>query len=1263
MAAMSGRVNPTYTSDRKKADEELQSVLTEQVNQRNETPKLSWDRTPSNRNLTGTGTGGAGGGPSSGSNRAIGRSKEQDQEEKRRTLRDEAEAMRKRLAALDGKPTVNIKSDIAAMPTTTNVSLAASPTPRTNKKPSAYGTDDKAAATKHSLDTLKKKLAKVEKMIHKETAGSKEHKKLLKKKNEYQRDIDQLHQDTENDSESESAEEAAAAAAAEQRQKEKLREEARRLREEAEKAAAAKAEKDKTDAAARDAAKKLVDDNKRRDEEAREKETQRCRREAEEEKAEHERRLEQKRAAEREEQERHQRETAAAKAKEDRRAEEQHQNNNDDDYDDDMEEEWDVVRVIPTAEEKVVCRSEDCYEQAVVIWASSLDPSSEWPVCEDCQLSEFGGWPEGVFPIKRSDDTGDDSEEIARLLAEKEEEERRLKAVREQEEQRQREECEAQRLASEKAAAEAAKAQQQQQQQQEPSKEFLDRRAIPQPYSDNTKKILREIENMETRHKKLEKSLTQNGIPVMDDIPYEVAKDKMAEISQSMKDLAVAAMDPYKTEKQYFILEEQLAKYSTALMLTDEYQEEQKRIEQEWEAYIAAGNVVCLQKLRAHMPVAVRSLTEDELTSTPSPNGKILPKSFARKFKRTNVLQLIRVNPDDIEKMHPSLLEGMRTTGLTLTERRALHEHLRDVACRWEEKHSDPSCEKKWQWFQGLKLKFKEMMNAYTACVDKYGPPGSHQYAKQNDPSGGGCPLLGNQCPLKADAVMDYSEDYGFSQEAEYEPSASSGGPSRSASMRFSRRGTSTDALKSTKSKASETQVMEELRQSLGLDGHESEVDKKLLRELFHADKRTKMLEKQLTQAGLSLPQEDISFSVAKTRVAELTVELKTVAASMASTSDAKELAKLESDFGKLSEELDKYNNAMMLTKEWAKEQESKEREWEAAISPKNYAALQQVWRHIPVNIRDLSEADLTRQPTPNGQLLPKTMAKKFKRTNILMLLRMDPASIEPMHPSSLEAMRTTGLTLTERRAIHEHLKDIAPKWKLMSSDKMAERKWMWHASLKSKFKEMLENYEKHTAEFGPPENHPYAKRNEPGGGGGCPLLGNQCPLKADLAIDYSGDYGFPDSPQYGEQAVAKSNLLSMEDIERRRREDEMEFGGGSGHPISNTDVASDPNPSPLASRPAAGPPGGLLAAIKKAPAADQASVPAPALSSMGGLLAEISSKKSAFKSSGGGEMGGLLAEIQSKAPKEESPMTSPTADKAKKRGLLGRLTGRGKGE
>jgi len=662
--------------------------------------------------------------------------------------------------------------------------------------------------------------------------------------------------------------------------------------------------------------------------------------------------------------------------------------------------------------------------------------------------------------------------------------------------------------------------------QEEPSKDYLDLRALPEPYSNNTKKILGELEANEIRQKRLERSLMQNGIPISEDISYDVAKDKIAEITESMKALSIVEMDSYAMEKKYFHLEEQLSKYTTALMLTDEYAEESRRLEQEWDNSIESDNIAAIEMIRSHMPVKIRHMTEEQLSTVETPNGKILPKAFARKFKRTNILQLIRVDPGDIEMMHPSLLEGMRTTGLTLTERRALHHHLRDVVERWAEKKADPSIQKKWQWYQMLRSKFKETLNAYLRCVNQYGPPGDHQYAKRNDPSAGGCPLLGNQCPLKADATFDYSGDYGYTKDAIYEDSSNPGGSKKKLENEISR---SKKKLSET-SKSSEAIILQEYRRRLRLDPDETEVDKKLLRELYHSTKHTQTLEKQLRQAGLTLPDEDIPYSIAKTRVAELTEELKKIAVDMGSSSDAKQIAKFERTFEEISQQLEKYTSALMMTKEWAQEQKAKELQWEIDVSPGNQESLRKVRRHMPVNIKNMSESSLAIDLTPNGKTLPKALAKKFKRTNILMILRTEPSAIEQMHPSSLEAMRTTGLTLTERRAIHEHLKEVAPKWKAMMGDKMCERKWMWHASLLSKLKEMLEKYDKHVEQYGPPENH------------NCTLIGNQCPIKADLVMDYNGDYGYPEGAEYEQQAVAKSNLLSMEELEKRRREDDFGY-------------------------------------------------------------------------------------------------------------------------
>ncbi|KAG7372240.1 hypothetical protein IV203_018383 [Nitzschia inconspicua] len=1229
MAAMSGRVNPKYTNDRKKADEALSSALKESIDDRNKGPRYNWDRNKESS------------------------SRQVQAEERRQTLREEAEAMRRRLAQLDGKA---------------GTSSSPAPAPAM-EEPTSH----------HDIEMLKKKLKKVDKLIAKEAPGSKEYKKLQKKRAEYLSQIG-----------AEVQEEDTAAID----RKEQLRSEARRKREEAERAAAEKLRMQR-DAEAeekrrqRDEIEAFQEEERKRKEAFRE-EARRLREEAIERKRREEQEREdierQRKEAIREEARRLKEEALARKQRE----EEERKGREEQERDDIERQRKEAIReearrlkeeaLAKKQREEVAAVEKQRQKEAFLEEARRLKVEAQERKRKDEEKA-------ATISVMSNHETDEEKRkkaflEEARALKQAamekkhQEEEVRVSDTNETEEQKRKDafleearqlkaaamakkEAEATKEARSLFVVEAEEADIQtqapqlerehidtmgsprtevdnlrreaptKQPEQEASHKFLDRRSLPEPYSENTKKILRELESMESSQKKLEKSLVQNGIPVTEDIPYEVAKDKIAEITESMKELASADMDPYAMEKKYNCLEEELAKYSNALMLTDEYAEEQNRIEQEWEDAIEADNIAALQKIWSHMPVNVKSMTEDELASTPTPNGKSLPVPFARKFKRTNILQLLRVNPEEIEKMHPSLLEGIRTTGLTLTERRAIHEHLRDVAERWEKKLADPSSEKKYQWFQVLKMKFKEMLNTYTTHVEKYGPPENHPYASRNDPSGGGCPMLGNQCPLKADAVLNYNEDLGYPQEALFE-NGSQGTNNRSS------REKKIQSNLTSKSKASDIEITNELRERLGLDSHENDVDKKLLRELFHAEKRTRSLEKQLTQAGLALPQEDISYSMAKTKIAGLTGEIKDLAAKMGNCTDSREMARLEVDFGKLSQELDKYNNAIMLTKEWAKEQEDRERNWEASISQANYEALQKIWRHMPVNIRDLSEDVLSSAPTPNGKTLPTAMAKKFKRTNILMLLRLDPSDIEPMHPSSLEAMRTTGLTLTERRALHEHLKTLAPKWQASSNDKMSERKWMWHASLKGKFKEVLEKYEHHVQQYGPPHNHPYAERNNPSGGG-CPLLGNQCPVKADLVTDYNDDYGFPDYPIYMKETVAKSNLMTMEELERRRQEDEMEHGGYNSAPASAPVAKNSSSDGTPVGHMAIG----MMSAIQKPPVKEESSNDNPSVPRP--------------------PMGGLMAEIQTKGAAKQECVSVESPTKKKKLGLLAAITGRGR--
>ena len=253
----------------------------------------------------------------------------------------------------------------------------------------------------------------------------------------------------------------------------------------------------------------------------------------------------------------------------------------------------------------------------------------------------------------------------------------------------------------------------------------------------------------------------------------------------------------------------------------------------------------------------------------------------------------------------------------------------------------------------------------------------------------------------------------------------------------------------------------------------------------------------------------------------------------------------LREEYFHLERDMEKYTTALQLTDEWIEEQAEMERQWEDSISIANEEALRKVRRHMPVDVKLLSETALCSHPTPNGKFLPKSIAKKFKRTNSLQLLRIDPEDIVRMHPSTLENMRVTGLTLTERRALYVHLKDVGPRWKAMQSDKMTERKWNWFNMMKANFKENVDAWQRHVDQYGPPDNHPYiTSKDYPKNG--CPLIGKQCPLKADKIIDYDGDYGFPEDAVYLKTDVKKSEVdnpskAKQEALEAAREKKESE--------------------------------------------------------------------------------------------------------------------------
>lgn len=287
---------------------------------------------------------------------------------------------------------------------------------------------------------------------------------------------------------------------------------------------------------------------------------------------------------------------------------------------------------------------------------------------------------------------------------------------------------------------------------------------------------------------------------------------------------------------------------------------------------------------------------------------------------------------------------------------------------------------------------------------------------------------------------------------------------------------------------------------------------KDLLEKLQEAEKRQKKLEKQLAQAGVAIA-EDIEYQEAKGKVEAIAKRMNEIGGSDVQVADKDEQNRLREEYFKLEQEMERYNTALVLSEEYQAEQDRLERKWEADNMPDNIAALKMIRRHMPVNIRNLSEADLTTKPSPNGKYLPVAIAKKFKRTNILQCLRLNPDDLECMHPATLENMRVTGLTLTERRALYIHFQPVGPKWEKNKAEKMTERKWTWYQMMKNNFKENVAPYQRHIDQYGGPQNHT------------CPLIGKQCPVKADKNPDYDGDYGWTENPEYELSDVRKADV------------------------------------------------------------------------------------------------------------------------------------------
>lgn len=125
-----------------------------------------------------------------------------------------------------------------------------------------------------------------------------------------------------------------------------------------------------------------------------------------------------------------------------------------------------------------------------------------------------------------------------------------------------------------------------------------------------------------------------------------------------------AAHPDLVTQKQlrqeYYILEKNMARFTAALELAEQFDAEQTHKGREWEAEHEQVNQQALTDVRERIFENGERLTE------------------------ASVLQLLTKSPEAVAKMHPASLLHLNALGLTLTERRALHVHLREAAQIWK---------------------------------------------------------------------------------------------------------------------------------------------------------------------------------------------------------------------------------------------------------------------------------------------------------------------------------------------------------------------------------------------------------------------------------------------------------------------------------------------------------------------------------------------------------------------------------------------------
>lgn len=232
------------------------------------------------------------------------------------------------------------------------------------------------------------------------------------------------------------------------------------------------------------------------------------------------------------------------------------------------------------------------------------------------------------------------------------------------------------------------------------------------------------------------------------------------------REIAIPELSGFGQWREEFMgLDGELKEQTAAFMLNELYREERARIDKTFELENREKNVDALRKIRRYMPVNVRTMSEETLKRTRTPNGSLLPDSVVRKFKRTTVLQLLRIDPHDIERFHPSVLEDLRLLDLTLIERRALHCHLGPLKDSWEGMMPGRFTERRLSWLMMMRNNFVEDLALHSLSFKKNA---TSRFEVSED-------FFSNAifdtptCLLDPVSDIDYSGDFGYPETDEYE--------------------------------------------------------------------------------------------------------------------------------------------------------------------------------------------------------------------------------------------------------------------------------------------------------------------------------------------------------------------------------------------------------------------------------------------------------------------------------------------------------------